>query len=76
MPTLLAMGSPEQATSIRQIAANLFHHAAKPPSENTRQKAWGEIVRKHVPWGSQTEWFEWLFEFRLQMIKTILFSHV
>lgn len=28
-----------KATSIRQIAANLFHHAAKPPSENTRQKA-------------------------------------
>ena len=30
---------PLQAVTIRQIAANLFHHAAKPPSEDSRQKA-------------------------------------
>lgn len=28
-----------KAVTIRQIAANLFHHAAKPPSEDSRQKA-------------------------------------
>lgn len=41
----LPVGHPlvHEATTIRLIAANLFQHAAKPPDENSRQKARGSL---------------------------------